>query len=105
MLIASQNTPHPLKQFGQAAIPLVPIVSAGSGVEFIPEATALEQWGERLVGWKQTFPIAAGEKKIRRTLRIGSSRQNKRIVLPSMFTSPRTKNGRMLPVLPDSFYR
>lgn len=52
------------KQLGHAAVPLVPIVSAGACMKFVFEATALEQRGEPLVGWKQTFLIAASEKEI-----------------------------------------
>ena len=71
-------------------------------MKFVLEAATLEQRGKLLVGGKQTFLIAAGEKEIRRVPRIGSSCQNKRIVLPPMITSPRTKNSRMGPVLPNS---
>ena len=41
-------------------------------MKFILEATALEQCGEILVGWKQTFLVATGQKEIRRGPRIGN---------------------------------
>lgn len=74
-------------------------------MEFILEAAALEQCGELLIGWKQAFLIATGQKEIRRGSGIGSSRQSKRIILAPMFISPSTKNSRMCPVLPYSLER
>lgn len=87
------------KQLRHAAVPLVPIVSSGDCVEFILKP--------RLSSSAANFLLAGSKPSCSPQVRkkydaAGRSRQNKRIVLPPMITSPSAKNGRMRPVLADS---
>jgi len=44
----------------EAAVPLVPVVGSGAGVEFAGNVAGFEQGRELAVRWEQTFLVATG---------------------------------------------
>src|SRR6516162_926997 len=73
--------PQGRKNPRQLRRPLVPLVSAGDGMELVRNASSIENGGELLVGREQAFQAAAGEIKVWCGFRIRGLSQHERITV------------------------
>src|SRR5215472_16874912 len=81
-----------LKHLSQPSVPLVPIVTSRSGVEFILKLPLCEQGSKLPIRRQQSLLFTAGQIKVRGTLRIDVSSQNKGIIVAARLTLPRPED-------------
>src|SRR5205085_2074725 len=75
------------KDTGKSGIPLGPFVSSRNDVEFVRNAVPVQKRCKFAVRSKKTFPLAAGEIKVRHLACIRAPHQNKWIIIAARVTS------------------